>query len=157
MRPWITGNIHSPLRGAGLWMTDGNKVLLLRRSPKLEDATGTWCTPGGHIDDGESPLQAARRECKEEIGWVPPFRPGVMKVLRDYGLISASIPPEYIGRPPRLNWEHDDYVWADLKWVEENFGKLHWGIQSYVRWLKEERSKTSRLDRSKIVFMGSVK
>ena len=27
-----------------------------------------WLCPGGGIDAGESPLDAARRECKEEIG-----------------------------------------------------------------------------------------
>ena len=155
MRQWITGHLHSPLKGAGLWLTDGNKVLLLRRSQKLDDTPGTWCTPGGHIEDDETPLQAATRECREEIGWVPPFRPSGVKLLKDYLLIAASIPTKYVGRPPKLNWEHDAYVWANLKWVEDNYSKLHWGIQEYVRWLKEGGDKTARLDPLKIILIAA--
>jgi 8-oxo-dGTP pyrophosphatase MutT (NUDIX family) len=40
---------------------DQDRVLLLKR----ED-NGEWMLPGGHIDDGEVPLEAALREMKEE-------------------------------------------------------------------------------------------
>jgi len=39
------------------------KVLLLKHK-KL----GLWLAPGGHIDEGETPDEAARRELKEETG-----------------------------------------------------------------------------------------
>lgn len=39
------------------------KVLLLKHK-KL----GMWLPPGGHVDDGETPDQAALRELKEEAG-----------------------------------------------------------------------------------------
>ncbi|MBB4931963.1 8-oxo-dGTP pyrophosphatase MutT (NUDIX family) [Lipingzhangella halophila] len=32
-----------------------------------------WSLPGGVIDAGESPLGACRRECVEELGFVPPL------------------------------------------------------------------------------------
>lgn len=41
----------------------GGKVLLLKHK-KL----GLWLAPGGHIDEGETPDQAAMRELKEEAG-----------------------------------------------------------------------------------------
>jgi 8-oxo-dGTP pyrophosphatase MutT (NUDIX family) len=39
------------------------KVLLIKHK-KL----GLWLAPGGHIDEGETPDEAARRELKEETG-----------------------------------------------------------------------------------------
>ncbi len=41
---------------------DGKYLVLLRKSPKI------WEFPGGAIEWGESPQQAARRECEEECG-----------------------------------------------------------------------------------------
>lgn len=45
---------------------DRSKVLLTRRS--IDPFNGFWCLPGGHIDVGETPLQAVEREVKEETG-----------------------------------------------------------------------------------------
>ena len=42
------------------------KVLLVKRS--MEPARGSWCLPGGFIEMGETPQEAAARECKEETG-----------------------------------------------------------------------------------------
>ena len=33
----------------------------------IEPAYGEWCLPGGFVNDDESPIQAAERECLEEI------------------------------------------------------------------------------------------
>jgi 8-oxo-dGTP diphosphatase len=37
-------------------------------------ATEHWQWPGGNLDPGETPLQCALRECREEIGFVPEDR-----------------------------------------------------------------------------------
>ena len=41
-------------------------VLLGRRG--IEPGRGLWCLPGGFVNDDEAPLDAAVRECWEEIG-----------------------------------------------------------------------------------------
>ncbi|RME81412.1 MAG: NUDIX domain-containing protein [Caldilineae bacterium] len=45
-----------------------DRVLLLRRSPHKKLWPGMYNAPGGHVERGEDPLQAARRELKEETG-----------------------------------------------------------------------------------------
>lgn len=48
---------------------DGSAALVLtRRAPKMRAHAGQWALPGGHIDEGESAPEAARRELHEEIG-----------------------------------------------------------------------------------------
>lgn len=44
------------------------KALILRRGPTAPWRPGFWNLPGGGIDEGESALQAALRECEEESG-----------------------------------------------------------------------------------------
>ena len=41
-------------------------VLLTRRN--VQPFKGSWCLPGGHIDDGETVADAVRREVLEETG-----------------------------------------------------------------------------------------
>lgn len=46
-------------------------VLLIRRGGAgafQGDGNGTWCLPGGWLDFGETPQEAAVRECLEETG-----------------------------------------------------------------------------------------
>ena len=57
---------QSPKVGVATIITRGDRVLLMKR--KGPHGTGTWSTPGGHLDFGESPEQCAAREAKEEVG-----------------------------------------------------------------------------------------
>lgn len=43
-------------------------LVLTRRSSKLRNHAGQWAFPGGRLEAGESPEQAALREMHEEIG-----------------------------------------------------------------------------------------
>ena len=52
--------------GASIAVLAQNKVLLVRR--KRAPSAGLWSLPGGKIEGGESPREAARRELKEETG-----------------------------------------------------------------------------------------
>ena len=43
-------------------------LLLTRRSSRLKNHPGQWALPGGRLDPGETPEQAALREMHEEVG-----------------------------------------------------------------------------------------
>ena len=57
---------QKPQVGTAIIITKDDKVLLMKR--KGPHGTGTWSTPGGHLDFGETPEQCAAREAKEEVG-----------------------------------------------------------------------------------------
>ncbi len=50
-----------------LWSTRA-ALVLTRRSGSLRNHAGQWALPGGRIDEGETPEQAALRELHEEVG-----------------------------------------------------------------------------------------
>lgn len=52
---------------AGLVLADGDRILLVRQYRFLINALA-WEIPGGRIDDGETPAEAAVREVLEETG-----------------------------------------------------------------------------------------
>ena len=73
-----------------------------------------WAWPGGVIEEGESPEQAAWREVWEECG----YRLGSVGVelMRstkngvDFTTFVCPVEDEFV---PRMNHEHDSFMWAD--------------------------------------------
>lgn len=66
----------------------GLHVILTRRSDALSKHSGQIAFPGGRLDPGETPVQAALREAQEEIGLDPAFvRP--VGLADDYETITA--------------------------------------------------------------------
>ena len=57
---------QKPQVGVAVIITKDDQVLLMKR--KGVHGTGTWTTPGGHLDFGETPEQCGAREAKEEVG-----------------------------------------------------------------------------------------
>jgi 8-oxo-dGTP diphosphatase len=55
-----------PLVGVGAVVISGNCLALMRR--RNVSGNGTWSTPGGYLDYGESPADCASREFHEEVG-----------------------------------------------------------------------------------------
>jgi 8-oxo-dGTP diphosphatase len=56
---------QDPKVGVAILITEDDRVLLMKR--KGIHGTGTWSTPGGHLDFGDTPEQCAARETKEEV------------------------------------------------------------------------------------------
>ena len=61
----------------------GAAFVLTRRTSKLRNHAGQWALPGGRLDEGETPVQAALRELHEEVG-LPLGHDAVLGVLDDY-------------------------------------------------------------------------
>lgn len=97
------------------------RVLLLRRGPGAPWMPGRWGLPGGGIDAGETPAEAAVREAWEEVG-LTLSSVSLLGIFEapDEGWAMACYtagPDQWMGRP-RLKathgiMEHDRMAWVD--------------------------------------------
>lgn len=62
--------VRLPHQAAGTVVLVDGRVLLMWRHRFISRSTG-WEIPAGRLDPGETPEQAAARECVEETGWRP--------------------------------------------------------------------------------------
>ena len=86
--------------------TNENKILWMKRTKD-----GSWGFPGGHVEEGESPIEGAIRESREETQHVP--ESGLQLIHSDgkvrlYGCSDGEF-------QPNLNEEHDEFVWATIE------------------------------------------
>lgn len=63
----VPGELEPHLDGTVRDTAGGAAVLLTRRAPRLRTHARQWALPGGRVDRGETPLEAALREVTEEI------------------------------------------------------------------------------------------
>lgn len=103
---------------------EGRKYLILRSSKHLPKRGEFWDIPKGRLEKGESGLEAARREAREEAGLgdfeiIPEFKETVRyftwregkRAIKFVAVFLAKTQSEEI----KLSWEHDTYAWLPFK------------------------------------------
>ena len=112
------GNKYWGNKGAGIFFTDGKKVLLLKRAEK-SDSYGPWGLPGGKVEEGETLIDAARRESKEECGKVKGQRFEDLKETdgqHNWTTFFFKIQKPF---SCKLSNEHSDWKWFDINELDK--------------------------------------
>ena len=117
-----------------------NKVLLVKRSKN--PYKGCWNGIGGKIESGETPVEAARRECKEETG-ISMNKP---KLLVTYVYPEDNI----LNSNTKLNVIYDcvdevyvtdnsegHYEWKNIDFVMNSYNKEIAGLSNLNQFIKE--------------------
>lgn len=143
--PTVTWLYHSfvgsPLNAGGppsvsITLRAGDRIFVVERSAKTSHPE-TWASPGGAIDPGEDPWQAAVREFTEEVGGLPPGAKVTSTFFdgRHTGFL-VDVPVATVRSwRPELNWECTASAWmssreilsADLLGPFADLLVEHWG------------------------------
>ncbi|KKN67667.1 hypothetical protein LCGC14_0459260 [marine sediment metagenome] len=115
--------------GAGILFLckDDNTILFVRRSSEV-DEPGTWGIPGGALEAGEEPSEAAWRETIEELGSRPHRVRLIDTIVKKdkYGeyhifVVNISADEKTIWTPKiTLNHESSEYKWFRLGAMPDN-------------------------------------
>ncbi|KNX39484.1 NUDIX domain-containing protein [Luteipulveratus halotolerans] len=89
------------------------RVLLVHRHPLREHYADRWALVGGHVEPGETPEAAVRRECREELGVdIVAYAPYPIAVDDPALRTSAFLVTGWRGEPANTApEEHDDLRW----------------------------------------------
>lgn len=114
------------------------RILLLRRSENSDFMPGKLCLPGGHLDEGLSLSQAAKKELEEECGILVKNITKVTNYTFDNGHDSTTIFICFenikIGNKQYINWKYSDKIL-----------KLTFDEHSEYMWLKPSEIKSTAI------------
>lgn len=120
--------------GALIWRQTDGKYLLLQRSEAKDFAAGQWECVTGRLEQGESFLQAVRREAFEELGLKVhiEFVLGTTHFYRGHAIPENEIVGVHYGcsiQDPtsiQLSDEHAAYQWVTAEEAMALFPAGHW-------------------------------
>jgi 8-oxo-dGTP diphosphatase len=124
---------------AGNVIIDGGKLLLLYRSDK-----GYWELPGGKVEDGEIPKEAAEREASEEIGVEVDVRSPLGRLDLDF---------EHEGEEYRFRGFASEIVEGEPRLEEDRFGKKGWFDEEDLLDMKLAPNLLERLDELRLLLI----
>ncbi|MDA4135383.1 MAG: NUDIX hydrolase [Thaumarchaeota archaeon] len=111
--------------GVGGFIHKEGKVLMIKR--KFEPNKGRWSLPGGLLEVGEDPEQAAKREVREELGLEVAVE-GLLQVANEvipdaagrvrYHFVLVDYLMRPVGDKITLNEESEEYAWFEPSAVE---------------------------------------
>ena len=110
------------------FLTNGEKILILKRSNKVKSMKELWAGISGIIEKDELPLLRAKIEIFEEVG----LKEDQIKILKSLNEMRITSPQyknhEWAVYPflfttenleIKLNWENSDYCWIDPKEISK--------------------------------------
>ena len=105
------------------FITNEDKILILKRSDKVKSMKGLWAGVSGIIEKDEPPLARAKREIFEEVG-LHEDQIKLLKSEKEMRIISPQyknhewlVFPFLFGaenQTIKLNWENSDYKWISI-------------------------------------------
>lgn len=106
-----------PKIGAGAIIINDGKILLAKR--KGSHNSGKWGSFGGHVKFGETPIEAAKREAKEELGIEIDnftFATCMNLIIEDRHFLDISFIAELISGEPKIQEPHriEEIRWFPL-------------------------------------------
>jgi len=111
--------------GSCVIVDNKDRVLILKRSSTDDWKPGWWDLPGGHLDGGETPIEGAEREAREESGLTVRNLQKIETVHMESIFKHFFVTRDWDGvvrleeNPETGEVEHDDYKWATLDELRE--------------------------------------
>ena len=96
-----------------------DRMLILKRSDRVDSFQGKWSSVTGYVEEGETPVQTAFKELREELSVPAPvlLKQGKPVSTRKGGIAWISHPFLFAlggDRAVKIDWEHTDYRWIDI-------------------------------------------
>ena len=110
------------------FLTNSDKILLLKRSQKVKSMKNLWAGISGIIEGNEEPVKRAKIEVYEEVG----IDESKIKLIKEGNIILIES-PQYENhqwevypflfscndREVKLNWENSDSKWISVNELNE--------------------------------------
>lgn len=119
-----TAQRHEKIKGEyrqseHIWIVNNEgKFLMQKRSKYKKSFAGKWSQTGGAVDEGETPLQGALRECKEELGLDIPKKEIelILSFKREYDFVDVWLVRKNIDIK-KLKLQEEEV--EEVKWVSK--------------------------------------